>query len=143
VSSTLPELRIGDDDRDQAATALSDHYAAGRLTKEEFDDRVVRVWSARFQADLAPLFADLPGPGGPAQSATRRRPSGQPRRRPHPSMGIAPVLVVALIATVIITGMPWLLFFLFWFCMLGGPARWHARRWHGQPANSYPSPWSR
>ena len=34
-----PELRIGDDDREAAVTALGEHYAAGRLTKEEYDER--------------------------------------------------------------------------------------------------------
>jgi dihydropyrimidinase len=32
----VPQLRIGDAERDSAATALGEHYAAGRLTKEEF-----------------------------------------------------------------------------------------------------------
>ena len=34
-----PELRIGDAEREAAVTALGEHYAAGRLTKEEYDER--------------------------------------------------------------------------------------------------------
>jgi hypothetical protein len=39
--------------------------------------------------------------------------------------------------------MPWLLFMLFWFWALGGPARWHSRRWHYQPPNGMSQPWRR
>jgi hypothetical protein len=40
-------LRIGDADRDRAVAALGDHFAAGRLTADEFDDRSSRAWQAR------------------------------------------------------------------------------------------------
>ncbi|HEX6248388.1 MAG TPA: DUF1707 domain-containing protein [Nocardioidaceae bacterium] len=78
-----PELRIGDLERDAALTALGEHYALGRLTKDEYDARADVVWRARTGSDLAPLFADLPalpqpqsqrgsGPGGPPPGRTRR-----------------------------------------------------------------------
>ena len=34
-----PELRIGDAEREATISALGEHYAAGRLTKEEYDER--------------------------------------------------------------------------------------------------------
>lgn len=71
---TGPELRIGDAERDAAVTALGEHYVAGRLTKEEYDDRSAVVWRARTGSDLAPLFADLP----PLHDS-RRRGAGVPR----------------------------------------------------------------
>jgi hypothetical protein len=142
--STLPDLRIGDAERDGAATALGEHYAAGRLTKEEFDERAARIWSARFQADLEPIFADLPSPRAPVRAGSRVSPSlSSPDRgwpRPHPLSRLIPLLAFALIAVVIISGMPWLLFMLFWFWALGGPARWHSRRWQHQPANGMSPP---
>jgi hypothetical protein len=55
-------VRIGDAERDQAISTLSDHFAAGRLTREELDERVDQAMAARFDADLRPLFADLPRP---------------------------------------------------------------------------------
>ena len=55
-------VRIGDAERDSAVSALGDHFAAGRLTREEFDERIDKAMQARFQSDLQPLFADLPGP---------------------------------------------------------------------------------
>lgn len=64
-----PEPRIGDAEREAAITALGEHYAAGRLTKEEFDERADQAWAARTASGLWPLFADLPRP--PSPHATR------------------------------------------------------------------------
>ncbi|MEV7006260.1 DUF1707 domain-containing protein [Streptosporangium sp. NPDC051022] len=58
---TFPDdLRIGDAERDAAMAALREHYAQGRLTHEELDERLELVLSARTGRDLAPAFADLP-----------------------------------------------------------------------------------
>ena len=57
----LPQ-RIGDRERDQAAEFLRDHLAEGRLDQEEFDERLTTALTARTQADLDPLFVDLPSP---------------------------------------------------------------------------------
>jgi len=145
--STLPDLRIGDAERDGAATALGEHYVAGRITKEEFDERAARIWSARFQADLEPIFADLPSLRAPAGSGSRVPPSmGSPVRgwRPPGALTrLVPLLAFALLAVLIISGVPWLLFMLFWFWALGGPARLHSRRWHHQTANGTSHPWRR
>jgi hypothetical protein len=40
------EMRIGDAEREAAVTALGEHFAAGRLTKEEYDERSGRAWTA-------------------------------------------------------------------------------------------------
>ena len=52
-----PEMRLSDADRDEAIVRLSEHYAAGRLDKDEFDERSDAVWTARTDADLAPVWA--------------------------------------------------------------------------------------
>lgn len=57
------ELRIGDAERDAAVSALGEHYAAGRLTTQEYDERADRAWAARTGSDLASLFEDLPEEG--------------------------------------------------------------------------------
>lgn len=54
--------RIGDAERDQATTYLREALAHGRLDQAEFDDRVDQALRAKTQADLDPLFRDLPGP---------------------------------------------------------------------------------
>ena len=69
-----PEIRVGDTEREAAVSALGDHYAAGRLTKEEFDERSERAYAARTRSALMPLFADLPRP----QAARATPPSVQP-----------------------------------------------------------------
>jgi Domain of unknown function (DUF1707) len=53
-------LRVSDADRDQVLSELSEHFQAGRLTAEEFDERSGRALRARTRKDLADLFADLP-----------------------------------------------------------------------------------
>lgn len=57
-----PLPRIGDAERDRAVDALQVHMAAGRLDREEFDERLSRALTARTVADLQPLFDDLPDP---------------------------------------------------------------------------------
>ena len=60
-----PALRIGDAERSGAVEALGEHFATGRLTHEEYDERATRALQARTAADVAPLFADLPAPYPP------------------------------------------------------------------------------
>ena len=56
-------LRIGDAERDAAATDLGEHYAAGRLTLDELNERLDAVFSAKTFGQLTRIMADLPGPG--------------------------------------------------------------------------------
>jgi Domain of unknown function (DUF1707) len=53
-------LRAADRDRDQVAEALREHYAQGRLTMEEFDERTTAATSAKTLGELRTLTADLP-----------------------------------------------------------------------------------
>ncbi|WP_433362150.1 DUF1707 SHOCT-like domain-containing protein [Streptosporangium sp. CA-115845] len=59
------DLRIGDAERDVAMEALREHYAQGRLTREELDERLELTLSARTGGELARVSADLPGPRAP------------------------------------------------------------------------------
>jgi hypothetical protein len=59
VSDDAP-MRASDAERDQAAGALRDHYAAGRLSREEFDERLDAAYKASTVQELAQLRADLP-----------------------------------------------------------------------------------
>jgi hypothetical protein len=54
------DIRVSDAERDQAVAELSEHFQAGRLTQDEFDDRSGRALRARTGADLGGLFNDLP-----------------------------------------------------------------------------------
>ena len=53
-------MRVSDAERDRALAELSDHYQAGRITSEEFDDRSGQVLRARTGQELSSQFADLP-----------------------------------------------------------------------------------
>jgi hypothetical protein len=52
-------LRASDADREQVLTVLSTAFAEGRLTRDEHDERLSQVMSARTFDDLVPLTHDL------------------------------------------------------------------------------------
>jgi len=109
-----PQVRIGDVERESAVTLLGEHFAAGRLTHEEFDERSTRAYAARTHADLAPLFWDLPAlpPASHGQGSRRAgalaptagHGGGGHRRWFGP--GLAPVLLVV-IAVLVLGHLPW------------------------------------
>jgi hypothetical protein len=55
-----PNLRASDSDREAVAQQLRDHYAAGRLTLDEFDERTTTTYAAKTFGDLDGLLVDLP-----------------------------------------------------------------------------------
>jgi hypothetical protein len=63
-----PGVRASDDDRRRVATELERHTAAGRLTLDEFSDRVGRVYLASTHGELAALTGDLPALPPPTPS---------------------------------------------------------------------------
>lgn len=93
-------LRLGDDERGEASTALAEHYARGRLSPDEHSERLDQVWAARTRADLQPIFRDLPSltPAYHAGQQTR----GWHRGLPTPLV----VVLVALLALTVLTHLP-------------------------------------
>jgi hypothetical protein len=55
-----PEMRASDGDRDKIASVLREHYAQGRLTTEEFDERLEQLYTSKTYGELAVLTSDLP-----------------------------------------------------------------------------------
>src|ERR1700691_6292406 len=53
-------VRVGDADRDAVAAQLRDHYADGRLTLDELNERLDLVFAAKTKADLDEVMRDLP-----------------------------------------------------------------------------------
>jgi Domain of unknown function (DUF1707)/Cell wall-active antibiotics response 4TMS YvqF len=53
-------IRASDADRDRAVAALTEHLLAGRLTLEEYSERVESALRARVSGELARLQGDLP-----------------------------------------------------------------------------------
>ena len=94
-------LRVSDADRDRALAELSEHFQAGRLTSEEFDERSGRALQARTGAELAGLLADLPRPQTAVPSPGRRHPH-PPARVPAGPIGA--VVAVGAVAAVLVIG---------------------------------------
>jgi hypothetical protein len=59
-STAATYVLASDDERDQAISKLTDHFQAGRLTIEEFDERSGLALRARTRGELTALLADLP-----------------------------------------------------------------------------------
>jgi hypothetical protein len=77
-------MRAGDKDRQGAVEVLGKHFGEGRLTVEEFDERVVRAHASVYLDELPALTADLPG---------------DPQQQPHRAvsrtpMRVPPVLII-------------------------------------------------
>ena len=55
------QMRAADVDRDRAVSFLTTAFTEGRLTKDEYDERVERALHARTYSDLDVIVTDLPG----------------------------------------------------------------------------------
>ena len=70
--SDPPALRSSDEEREHAVGLLREASAEGRLTLDEFSQRVEAAYAARTANQLAELTSDLPVPAGRADPPTRR-----------------------------------------------------------------------
>lgn len=133
-------LRIGDTEREAAISALGEHFAAGRIDKDEYDERSAVAWTARTAAALKPLFADLPEPRGttPKPGGTSMGASGSARAR-KPWRGgyhVARVVLVPIVVVLAVLSLiPWFVVavavWIGWMglarCAWGPRRRWHHR----------------
>ncbi|HLX51185.1 MAG TPA: DUF1707 domain-containing protein [Streptosporangiaceae bacterium] len=151
-------IRISDADREHVAARLREHFAEGRLTQDELDERITAAFSAKTLGDLRPILADLPDSAPVTPQAAR--PPWAGRRGPvvvHRGPRLFPLAMFALVAALVIPGAGWLflaffkLVLLFWLaaCLIGivaaarlrrrvrhtwrsGEAgRWQQYQWHG------------
>jgi hypothetical protein len=108
-----PRMRAGDQERQRVVEKLGKHFGEGRLTVEEFDDRVVRAHASVYLDELPALTADLPGDQEPHRPQTRPR---MPVPRGVLVLLLAMLLAWSIVAAVI-TGAPPLfaVFLLFMF----------------------------
>ena len=54
-------IRASDGERDQVVAVLQRHFADGRLTQAELEERAGAAFAARTREELRDLTADLPG----------------------------------------------------------------------------------
>jgi hypothetical protein len=104
---TGPDQRASDDDRQRVVLALERHTAAGRLTLDEYADRVDRALAARTRGQLAEVTADLPAEPDPTGPGDRVRHAAGDAAQAHAGtarqLGIA--FLVALAALIVIVGL--------------------------------------
>jgi len=152
-------MRASDADRDRVTDRLREHFAAGRLTQAELDERITAALSAKTLGDLRRVTADLPEPGMAPWAATR---TGAGPQRTGPPFVLArrrgprllPVLLVVLLLAVVIPHGGWVLlgvanfFLLTWiFVALAGAlvAAWFRHRMRRAGPSGYsgrrPGPW--
>jgi DNA-binding PadR family transcriptional regulator len=98
-------IRTSDADRERATVRLQDHYAEGRLTREELDERVTAALEARTLGDLRRVMADLPGPAPVLQQARPLPPGTVPRLALGPRGPL--VLPLLLLGMLLITSGEW------------------------------------
>ncbi|HEX4088570.1 MAG TPA: DUF1707 domain-containing protein [Trebonia sp.] len=84
-----PRVRASDADRERTAALLREHHAVGRLTPEEFSERVDKAFAAKTLGDLEALLSDLPAIDLyqlPAAGIRPTAPGGGLRRRGGPGL---------------------------------------------------------
>ncbi len=99
--SDSPAYRVSDQQREQAASEIREHFAAGRLTEEEMSDRLGAAYRAKTDQELSAIRADLPMlPATPAQQKAeiaQRRAHLQRRLLQQTGGGVGAFLVCAAI----------------------------------------------
>src|SRR5690242_4783291 len=72
-SAPMDDVRASDGERDAAVSRLGTAAGEGRLTLEEFGERIDRAQTAATRAELDGLLADLPAPAPAAAPASAGR----------------------------------------------------------------------
>ena len=90
--------RASDAEREFAAAVLRDAYAEGRLTLEEFRDRIGGAYSATWWSELQVLTADLPASQAAIQPAPGPGGRYQPARRPFLPLSVVAAIWLAIVA---------------------------------------------
>ena len=102
--TTYSAIRASDADREKAVAILSDAYIAGRLTLDEFHERLAGALSGRTWGALGELTSDLPhearpgaGPPRPAAAGSDLAAAPDPGEGPWRLMPLVPIAAVWLV----------------------------------------------
>ena len=119
-----PRMRAGDADRAKAVEKLGRHLGDGRLSVDEFDERVARAHAAVYLDELPPLMVDLP----PDQQPPAPRVTGPRSWAPTAAFVVLAVMVLSWSAVMMVVhGAPPVFPLILLFVFLRN-RRWH-RRW--------------
>ena len=98
-------IRISDADRERVTARLREHFAEGRLSSEELDERITATLNAKTFGELRGVMADLPDPDLVPPRAGSMPPLGVPPRVVvHRGPRLLPLLFIAFIAAVVLPG---------------------------------------
>jgi hypothetical protein len=137
-------IRVSDADRDRVTARLREHFAEGRLSADELDERISAALNAKTFGDLRQVTADLPEPAhvppqAPQQPPHVAVPWAVRRHRPR----VLPLILLALFVPLLIPSSGWLVFaffkllLVFWLvaCIAGifFAGRFHRRVNRGRP----------
>jgi hypothetical protein len=107
--ATNDRIRTSDADRERVTARLREHFAEGRLTREELDERVTAALNAKTFGELRRVLADLPEPvavlpdGGRPRAAWSGPAPVFRRRGPR----LFPLVALLLILAVVLPGAGW------------------------------------
>jgi hypothetical protein len=153
-------IRVSDADRERVAERLREHFAEGRLSSDELDERIAATLTAKTFAELRRVTKDLPDPepaGAPGQDRPYPAPpwagwQGFAMRRRRRGPRLLPLVMLVLLAALVIPGAGFLfvafvkVVLVFWLVaalaavFAAARFRRHARRhWQSGPRG----PWGR
>jgi hypothetical protein len=132
-------IRVSDADRDRVTAQLRDHFAVGRITSSELEERISAALGAKTFGDLRHVMADLPGPAPALARAAHRPQRATPAWTARRGAPLPPLILATLLVALLIPGTGWLLatfvnvILVFWLMTFVAGAlalgRSH-RRWH-------------
>ncbi len=80
-----PQLRISDQNRESALSALGEHMSAGRIDIDEYGERSARITAAKTRGELVDIFADLPAPHPRYEDVPQAVSAPEPAAAPVPA----------------------------------------------------------
>jgi hypothetical protein len=136
-------MRASDAEREQYAHMVRMAMSEGRLTLEEGEERLGRVYAAKYRDELSPIVADLPDDGrqGPHESAEGRAAF---RKGARHRVAIAMIVTIGLVGLWALSGAhffwPLIPLLLLWSGVLHRLAGRCRRGWPGPGGDSGPGP---
>ena len=108
-------MRVSDADRERVAERLREHFAAGRLTSEELDERVTSALGAKTAGELRTVLADLPEPTPAGPQAGQAPPpwAGRPGFRYRRGPRLLPLVLLLFFVLLLFHGGGFVFFALF------------------------------
>ncbi|MGD0558976.1 MAG: DUF1707 domain-containing protein [Streptosporangiaceae bacterium] len=98
------DIRVGDTERETTVNELREHFASGRLTQEEFNERVDQAFAAKTRSDLKAVMRDLPSVRTPVPAPSSDWGRDRSGPRPGHRFGAFAAVMTALWTAVLVFG---------------------------------------